>query len=528
MGRSMRVVSLGVLLSRLLGLARDMAFARVWGTGLGMSAWVFAFTIPNLFRALFGEGAFTSAFIPIFSAELVGRGKEAAWRAACRVVSVLAVVLGGLTLLAMVACWCLAPFLAKPVFQKGLELTPALLPYAVLVCVAGALAGVLNTLKRFTVPAFTPLLLNLLLLAAAGVAWLANRHDGQPQKWIVATIPAVLLAGFLHVWIHLQVVRRREGLRFRFDPDFQAPEVRKIMTLMAPVMVGTGMIQLNVLVDRLLAGWLGEAAITSLYYSQRLIYLPVGLFGVAASVVLLPAMARAWAAGDQPALLRDLRYSLRHVWFMSLPMAVMLGWLGRESLDLMFGGGRFDEASLHATWWALVWYVPGIPFFALVKPAAAAFHARQDTRTPVRVAWGCMLLNLALNLTLMWPMRQGGLALATSLSSGANLALLLILFRRQTGLAALGPALPAFGRVALAAATMIPAAWAAGRLAHWFLPLGWNPRAFLVKGWLLALPLAAGYGAFLLAALLLRCAEVGELAGDWRAKLRRRRAVPSR
>ena len=515
--RSMLVVSGGVLLSRVLGLARDVLFAFVWGTGAAMDAFAFAFMVPNLFRALFGEGAFTGAFVPVFSDKLEREGKEAAWRAACRVVSVLAVVLGAATLLVMLGCLAAYPWVTQEYPRRILLLTALFMPYAPLICLAVALAGVLNTFHRFTITSLTPLLLNLLFIVGAAAAWWWCPPGGADRGvWLL--VPAVLAAGVLHVGCHVWAARRGEGLAFRFMPDFRAPEVRRMAVLMAPMLLGSGMIQFNAFLDRFWAAILGGGAVSALYYSQRIIYLPVGLFGVASSVVALPAMSRAWARGDQEGLLEQLSHALRKVLFMCLPMTVLMMVLADPLVRLFFQRGSFTDASVNATLLALVFYLPGIPFFSLVKPLATGFYARQDTRTPVRVAWVCLGLNLVLNLSLMWWLRQGGLALSTTIAAAVNLVTLLVLFRRQTGLDVWGKIRPAVVRMAVAAAVAAAVAWMARR----WLSCDWAAAGLQHRVAVVAVPLVVGYAVYGVAALALGCEEGRELVGDLTGKLARR------
>lgn len=516
MGRSVLVVSTGVLLSRVLGLAREVLFARVWGTSTAMAAFVIAFTIPNLLRSLFGEGTFSSAFVPVFSESLEKKGRAAAWEAACRVVSVLAVILSVIVAALVLLTFLLRRVLERELAAETLAMLPGFLPYAVLVCVAGALGGALNSLKRFAVPALTPLLLNVLLIGAALAAWLFWADS--PDRGIQLLVPAVLAAGLLHVLFHLWVFER-QGLHFRFRPDFATPEVGRIARLMAPAVIGTSAAQVNIVVDRLLAGWLGADATTTLYFSQRLVYLPVGLFGVASSVVSLPAMSRAWARGDVGEMLGGLRDSLRQVLFLCLPMVVVFGVVGRPLIRLLFERGAFTPAATGETFWALAWYLPGIPFFACVKPAAAAFFARQDTRTPVRIAYVCLGLNVVLNLALMWPLRQGGLALSTSICSAVNLTILLLLLERQLGHALLRPLLPAVLRMLGAAAVAGVVAW----LALAAMPVPAAARGFWPRLLAVAVPAAAGYSAYGAAAFTFHCEELHDLLRNVLGRLSARR-----
>ena len=335
----MFVVSGGILLSRVLGLVRDVTFARQWGTGTAFAAFVIAFTIPNLLRALFGEGAFTAAFVPVFSEKLEKEGKEQAWSVAQRVISVLALVLT-VAVVILSGVGAAGQFADKnELAQLTFRLIPWLMPYALLICLTGAFAGVLNSLQHFALPAFTPIIFNLVLIGASVLV--CPLWGGPPQHRILALALAVLLAGLMQLGAQIAGCRR-VGLRFRFEPDWRAPVVRRVALLMAPVLVGTGVAQLNVTVDRFLAGCLGSAATSSLYYSQRLVYLPVGLFGVAMAVVCLPAMSRAWAKEDVEEMQGSLRYALRHVLFLSVPVAALLGLAAVPVVRLIFERGSFN------------------------------------------------------------------------------------------------------------------------------------------------------------------------------------------
>lgn len=516
-GRSALLVSTGILLSRVLGLVRDVVFAHTWGTGLAMAAFVAAFTVPNLLRALFGEGAFSAAFVPVLSRHLEERGKEAAWGTACRVISVLAATLAVIVLVAVCLLHPLRAFLPGALPQLTLRLLPWLLPYAVLVCVSGAFAGVLHTLGRFGVPAFSPVLLNAALIGASFVV--CPLFGDTPEERVFGLVAAVLAAGTAQVVLHVAACRL-DGLRFRLEPDVRSSDVHEVAKLMAPALVGTGVLQLNVAVDRCLAVYLGSGATTSLYYSQRLVYLPVGLFGVALGVVCLPAMARAWSRGDREDMLASFRYSLRLVFFLTLPTTVLLALLGGGIIELLFQHGAFTAQSRAETLYAMAFYLPGIPAFACTKIAVTAFHARRDTATPVRIACLCLVLNVVLNVVLMQFLRQGGLALATTICSYVNVSLLFITLRKELGPLGLAAMWPDLLRtcVASGAAAAGTALGVAG-MARW----GGGaelPTLFLLVS-RVAVPAAAGGLSFVGSAVLLRCTEVREIAADLAGRLRR-------
>jgi putative peptidoglycan lipid II flippase len=431
-GRRMLTVSTGIFSSRVLGLARDVAFAYVFGTGRALAAFVIAFTFPNLLRALLGEGAFNNVFVPVFNAEQQRSGRAAAWAQACRVISVLAMVVAVLVFVVSTGVALARPWVSDELGAQVLRLTPILMPFALLICVSGALGGILNSVDRFAVAAYSPVIMNVCLIGGALLFSRFGVGDGDGNGgWTLAA--AVLLAGVLQLLWHV-LACRREGLVVRFDPVLGDPAVGRVARLMAPVLIGTGVVQLNVVVDRVLAGVLGSAATTSLYYSQRLVYLPVSLFGVAMGTVVLPSLSRTWAAGDVEGMRRSVGKALKTVLFLSVPSVALLAALRYPVVRLLFQRGGFDGESTRETVWALLFYLPGVPVFACAKVAVTPFYARQDTRTPVRIAAWCLGLNVVLNLVLMQFLAQGGLALATSICSFVNVGVLLILaFRRMGG-----------------------------------------------------------------------------------------------
>ena len=514
----MLIVSGGVLLSRVFGLVRDVVFASTWGTSTAFAAFVIAFTIPNILRALFGEGAFSAAFVPTFTKTLEDEDEVTAWASAERIVTVLGVVLLAVVVLVAVACLFVRPLLTRELDVLIARLLPWVMPYAALICVTGALSGVLNSMRRFALPAVTPVLLNLtLILTALFVAplWAETSADG-----VLALAFGVLLAGFLQLGLQLLGCARL-GLRFRFAFEPKSPAVQRVAILMAPALLGTGVAQINVAVDRFLARCLGADATSSLYYSQRLVYLPVGLFGVAMAVVCLPALSRAWAKEDRTEMVRSLSYALRMVLFLTLPTVVMLAVLSEPVLQLLFERGSFTAQSTQHTLWALWFYLPGIPAFACAKIAVTPFYAKHDTKTPVKIAAVCLILNVILNLVLMQFLQQGGLALATAICSWLNVTLLLRCARREIGsVGGRGLALSVFK--SLAAACSAGAGCLIGE--HLATPLVSSVSAHSLlagRGVAVLLPLATGGIAFVVAAWILRCSELRDLVKAVFAKFRR-------
>jgi|SaaInlLV_10m_DNA_2_1039722.scaffolds.fasta_scaffold05541_3 putative peptidoglycan lipid II flippase len=504
----MLVVSGGVLLSRVFGLVRDVVFASTWGTSTAFAAFVIAFTIPNILRALFGEGAFSAAFVPTFTKTLEEEGEGAAWSSAQRIVTVLGVVLLAIIGVVVIACLIARPLLTRELDVLIARLLPWVMPYAALICVTGALSGVLNSMRRFALPAVTPVLLNAtLILTALFVAplWTETSQDG-----VLVLAIAVLLAGVLQLGLQL-VGCGKLGLRFRAEFAPRSADVRHVTMLMAPALLGTGVAQINVGVDRFLARCLGADATGALYYSQRLVYLPVGLFGVAMAVVSLPALSRAWAKGDRVDMVQSLTYALRMVLFLTLPTLAILAVLSEPIVQLLFQRGSFTAQSTQHTLWALWFYLPGIPAFACAKIAVTPFYAKHDTKTPVKIAAVCLVLNVILNLVLMQFLKQGGLALATALCSWLNVTLLLRCTRREIGGIG-GRRLGLSVLKSSAAALSAGAACMLGRQLAAPLVASVSDQSLLLgRAIAVLLPLATGGLAFVAAAGLLRCPELGDL-----------------
>lgn len=423
----MLLVSSAIFASRCLGLVRDISFAHVWGTDTALAAFILAFTIPNLFRSVLGEGGMNAAFVPLFNEKLQKEGPDAAWTTACRVMSAVGTLLSGFVGLLILFIILTSPLLSDSLGADVMRLLPWLLPYAVLICLATGFGSVLNSIDRFGVPAFSQTLMNLSLIAATILTALATRSI-ETSVPIFPLAAAVLVAGVLQLAVHLFACAGY-GWHFRFAPAFKSPEVRRFALLIAPVIIGTGVVQLNVLVDRFLAGYLGSVATTTLYYSQRLAYLPVGLFGVSMGMVSIPAMSRAWAEGDSDTVEDKLHFAFRQVFFFTVPVMILLFILRTPIIQLLFERGAFSARDTAETARTLVFYSLGIPAFVGVKIAQTPYYAAQNTKTPVKIAVICMILNLALNLILMQFFQQGGLAFATSISSWLNLSLLLFLVR---------------------------------------------------------------------------------------------------
>lgn len=407
------IVSLSTFGSRVLGLLRDILMFAMLGAGPITSAFVFAFTLPNLFRRLLGEGALTSALVPVFSEELENGGKPRALGFLNQVMTLTGLVLIGLTLAGVLVLLCLwmIPDLETR-FHMGALLGMVLMPYMLLVCLAAVMGAALNVLKRFAIHALTAVWLNLAMIIALGVfGWLLA--DTQEQRvWYLCA--GVLAGGILQVIIPVMALRQ-EG--WRASLDFRrSPAVNELIRVVLPAIAGAAIFQVNIVVSRTLALWLNEEAVSVLYLANRLVELPLGMFAVAVTTVIFPRMAQEVARGNMEALARAYEEGLRLIFAITIPAALGLALLREPILTLLFEWGLFDAQDADYTANVLLVFAIGLPFYSFATFATRGFHSLKDTRTPVKVAWLVFLVNLVLSLALMWEFGTVGLATANVVS----------------------------------------------------------------------------------------------------------------
>jgi putative peptidoglycan lipid II flippase len=417
--RSIATVGGNTLLSRMLGFLRDLVIARVFGADAATDAFLVAFKIPNFMRRLFAEGAFSLAFVPVLG-EYRGRGDGAALKGLIdRVGGTLAVALVPVTALGMLAAPALVALFAPGFTQEPgmwalasemLRITFPYLPLIVLTAFAGA---ILHSIQRFAVPAFTPVLLNLCMIAAA--LELAPRLE----RPITALAWGVLAAGVAQLAFQVPFLGRHGLLpRPRFAP--RDPGVRRVGRLMGPALLGVSVIQISLLLDTLLASFLSAGSISWLYYSNRLMELPQGLLGVALGTALLPRLTSLQEAQDGEGFSATLDQALRGALLLGLPAALGLGLLAEPIMATLFHSASFGPVDVVRSAASLRAYALGLPAYLAVKVLAPGYYARQDTRTPVRVALASLGANLSLSLALMLPLAHVGLALSASLAAGLN------------------------------------------------------------------------------------------------------------
>jgi len=494
--RALAAVSTLTFASRVLGYVRDFAIARTFGAGMATDAFFVAFRIPNLLRRLFGEGAFSQAFVPLL-AETRRRATTEETRALVdRVATALAVVLA-LTAAAGVAGAPLIVWLSAPGFASEPEkfaLTATLLritfPYVALISLVAFAAGVLNTWSRFAVPAITPALLNIAFIAAATVA--APWFDPP----VLALAWAVIVGGIAQLALQLPFLARI-GMLPRWRLDLRHPGLARLLRLMAPSVFGVSVAQVSLLLNTVFASFLVSGSVSWLYYADRLMELPAGVLGVAVGTILLPNLARSHAAGARADYSGLLDWGLRVALLLALPAAAALAALAVPLIATLFQYGRFGASDVRMTEQALVAYSAGLVGIIVVKILAPGFYAQQDVRTPVRIGVLTLLATQAMNLAFIGPLRHAGLALAIALGSCLNAALLLRGLRRS-GAYAPQPGWPAFAlKLAAATAAMAALLVAARGPVEWWLAAPWQWRVPALLG-LVALG-GGAYGAALYA-----------------------------
>lgn len=435
--QSTAVVGAMTLISRVLGLVRDIVFARLFGAGMGADAFFIAFKIPNFLRRLFAEGAFSQAFVPVLSEYKTQRDHQQVHQLVSHVSGTLGLVLFVITLLGVIAAPILVMIFAPGFLQQPakMDLTEQMIritfPYLLFISLTSLAGGVLNAYGRFWVPAFTPVFLNISLIGAA--IWLAPRLE-QP---VVALAWGVLIAGIVQLLFQWPFLLR---LRLLPWPKFNRHDegVRRIGRLMLPALFGSSVVQINLLFDTLIASFLVTGSVSWLYYSDRLVEFPLGVFGIALATVILPSLSQQHAAQSAAAFSRTLDWALRLVILIALPAAAGLFVLAVPVIMTIFNYGEFGEHDVRMASYSLMAYTLGLLGFILVKVLATGFYARQDTRTPVRIGIIAMLANMVMNVAFVVPLvlwavpgPHAGLALATSVAAFLNAGLLWRGLRRR-------------------------------------------------------------------------------------------------
>ena len=501
--RAAGVVGAATLISRIMGYVRDMVMSWAFGTGIVADAFYVAYRIPNLLRELLAEGSMSAAFIPVFTETLAKGSREDARRLADAVFVRLLAILSVLTTLGII----FAPFVVKAMawgfrsdpdkYQLTVMLTRIMFPYLLFIGLAALAMGMLNSLRSFLAPASSPVMYNMVTIAAVLLSF------GLLPEPIMGVAAGVVLGGLSQFLIQLPDLKRH-GMMMR--PRFQAghPGVVKIGRLALPVFLSSAVTQINIFISTILASFLATGSIAYLYYGMRFIHFPLGVFGVAVATAVLPTLSAQAAEGKTTEFRETLSLGLRLVFFITFPAMAGLIALRVPIVNLMLEHGEFDRLSTLGTAAALMYYAIGLWAFAGVRIMAQAFYSLQDTKTPVKIAATAVVINILLSIILMGPLSHGGLALATSISAAFNLGMLAVSLRRKIGRMD-------GRRIVLSLSRVVPASAAMASIGWWISrePIWESRGALLYKAWLLS---AGVCGSIVFYLLLMRLFKSEELS----------------
>lgn len=435
--KSTSILSMGTLSSRILGFLRDIILAKLLGTGFKADAFFVALKIPNLFRDLVGEGATNAAVIPVLSEyhQKKDQSRDQFWTFVSLVLAFALMVLSLITILgiflAPIIVRLIAPgFIAQPEkLMLTVSLTKLMFPYLVLIGLTSYSMGILYTYRSFVIPAFTPCLLNVAIIASA---YISSRTMAEP---VFGLAIGVLVGGAMQLLFQWPALKKT-GFKFKWPRTFRHPGAKKIGKLLIPRMVGSGVYQLTVFIDTFcasLATIVGAGGISAIYYANRIIQFPMGIFSVAMASALLPSLSGLAHKKDTAAIRTTLMFFLENIFFVMCPTTIMLFLLSEPIIRVLFQRGEFGVYSTEITGMALMFYSIGLFSFGGIKILVTAFHALQDTKTPVKVAGLCLLINAVLNFVLMGPLKVGGIALASAIAGTVDFLILFYVMNRRLG-----------------------------------------------------------------------------------------------
>ncbi|AFM25543.1 murein biosynthesis integral membrane protein MurJ [Desulfomonile tiedjei] len=503
--RAAGVVGFWTTLSRVLGFVRDMVIALFLGAGPGADAFFVAFRIPNLLRRLFAEGALSAAFIPTYVDTLQQLGKTEAARLAriaftFTTIALAAVTLTGIAFSPLIVRLTAPGFFDDPSkFGLTVELTRTMFPYIFFISLVALASGILNSLGHFSAPAAAPVLLNLSMITSVAICatWLKV-----PPFYALAW--GVVVAGVLQLALQIPFLW---ALGVKLYPDFHLrhPALKRMGLLFLPAAFGGAVYQLNVLVGTILASMLPVGGVSWLYYADRIVELPLGIFAIALGTAILPSMSRQASNGDFAGLTRSVSFGLRLIAFFTIPASVALIVLAEPIIAVLFQRGAFTSTDTTQTAYALFYYTLGLWAFSGLKVVVQAFFSLKDTRTPLWVSMGAVAVNLVGGLLLMGPMAQGGLALATSLAAALNVLVLFAILVKRLGRFPTEQFIKSLLRVSAASAIM------GGALLYGRTFGTWPAGLTATNGLVLSGCVLGGLAIFAVSAFGLRCQELDSL-----------------
>jgi putative peptidoglycan lipid II flippase len=504
--KSTGIIGVATAISRILGFVRDIIFANFFGTDVAAQAFVVAFRIPNTLRDLVGEGAMNSAIVPVLSEYRAVKDEKEFKHAVMALFNISLVILLLMTVLGIlfspVIVRIMAPgFTAEPgKFSLTVSLNRAIFPYLILIGLTAYSMGVLNSMKHFAASAFGPSIMNITLIASFLLC---------PKFGVMGLTIGVLAGGLLQLIVNVFAMYRI-GIRIDLRDGFMHLAVKRIVKLLLPRTIGSAVYQINIFIDTMLASLaciVGSGGVAALYYANRLIQFPLGIFGIALAQAALPKMSQEFAANDIAGLKDTLCFSLRSVFLVMLPAGFGLAILGKPIIRILFERGEFNHYSTVITQNALFFYAFGLTAYGGIKLLVSAFYSMHDTITPVKTAFVAVVINAALSLALMWPLRLGGLALATTISATFNFLNLYRLLSRKIGDFGTKIIADSFLRIFLASCVM-------GIILKALTVIFPDPGAIE-----LSLGMAIGMASFIAACYLF---EVGEIKYSWAWIIKRR------
>ena len=433
--KSTSLLSLGTLSSRILGFLRDVVLATLLGTGLKADAFFIAFRIPNLFRDLVGEGATNAAVVPVLTEFKERESKEEFWRFVNVVLILGMIILSIITILGIVLAplvvRLIAPgFIIEPEkLLLTIHLTRYLFPYLILIGLTSYCMGILYTFRSFLVPAFTPCLLNISLVVSALIA---SKTMKEPLFGLAI---GVMVGGVLQLLLQWHPLHKK-GFRFKWPKTLRDSGAKKIGKLLVPRIFGAGVYQMTVLIDTFCASLstiVGAGGISAIYYSNRILNFPMGIFSVALASAVLPSLSDLANKKDVESIKKTIVFSLENIFFVMSPTTIILFLMANPIIRVLFQRGEFGEYSTEITSMALTYYAIGLFSFGSIKILVAAFHSLQDTKTPVIVAAICLTINATLNFILMFPLKVAGIALASAIAGTVDFLILFVLLEKRLG-----------------------------------------------------------------------------------------------
>lgn len=504
--KGFRQIAVLTMMSRILGMLRDMTFSAFLGCSNVMDIWVIAFKVPNLSRRIFGEGALASSFIPVYVAQL-DVGRDQARRLSGAVVMALFLMLSGVAAVGVALLVLYAQGSnVLPETQRMLLLTATMLPYMVMICLVAAFAGILQSHRHFAAPAAAPILLNMVVIAALLISGVLLQKDADEQIGFVAV--SVLVAGLLQLGLQVWMLRRLNALPL-WNLQFNSDAFRRIMLLMGPMVIGLTATQLNTLADDVIAKVLSgstakgdvfqflgytfrypewSGCVSSLFYAQRLYQFPLGVLGVSLATAIFPILSTAAVQGDLPGMCHTLRRGIRGALFVALPATAGLFLVATPLVSAIFEQGRFTSADTPLVARTLIFYALGLTGYFLQQLVTRTFYALQESRVPCRSALLAVGINVVLNLILIWPLGRAGLALATAVSAYVQVWFLSRALRRRLGESIWAGSLSTLGRSLIGTGIMT----GGGVLALYALKQWPDTRLWNLGRVMVLVPLAAG------------------------------------